>query len=118
MASDGNKADVHGILDRHHIRYEVHPFLRRIGASSPQKSACGSKDTGWIRCGFPWHLRQNVRCRASTVKMGTQLCSILKRSDARSSRKLDSSIRLLLDTHEHFQPEVMLRIRISHGRGL
>ena len=25
---------------------------------------------------------------------------------------------LVLDTHEHFQPEVMLRIRISHGRGL
>lgn len=126
MASDLREADVHGVLERHHVRYEVHPYYvvseRRPVAAPPVDQR--------VQAGFDvdlfgtadklqlprFHSEEGhtvvhyfeVVAREVQSKIGQQ-CTI------EVIPYVDS---LVLDTHEHLQPEVMLRIRISHCRGL
>ena len=126
MATDVREADVHGVLERHHVRYEVHPYyvmLERHPAGAPPVDQR-------VQAGFDVDLFGTVE--------GTQLPrfhseeghTVVQYFEA-VTREVQSTIgqqctievipsveSLVLDTHQHLQPEVMLRIRISHDRGL
>jgi hypothetical protein len=126
MTPDVREADVHGVLERHRVRYEVHPYYvvserRPVGAPPVDKR---------VRAGFDVDLFGTVD-EMQLPRFQSQEGRTVVQYFEGVTRELQSKIghqctievipgveSLVLDTHEHLQPEVMLRIRISHDRGL
>jgi len=126
MAGDGHKADVHGILDRHHARYEVHPYYVVLERRPPKSPPVDQR----IQAGFDVDLFGTLD-KMELPRFHSEDGHTVVRYFEAVGREVESKVgqqctievipyvdSLVLDTHEHFQPEVMLRIRISHGRGL
>jgi hypothetical protein len=125
MASEMAQADVAGVFQRHHVRYEVHPYY----VVWEQRPDDGPPVDRKIQAGFEIDLYgtlDNMRfprphqesdmvigyfeaaAREIQSKVG-QLCNI---------EVLSYPDSVILDTHANLQPEATLTIRISHCRGL
>jgi hypothetical protein len=126
MASSGSKADVRGVLDRHHVRYEVHPYYVVVDRRPPSGPPVDQR----VQAGFDVDIFGTVdkmqlpRFHSEEGRSVVQYFEAVAR-DVQSKIGQHCTIEvipcvdsLVLDTHEHLQPEVMLRIRISHDRGL
>src|SRR5260370_6101296 len=126
VARDAREADIHKLLERYHVRYEVRPVYvvsdpRPVGAAPIDLRVQAGFDVNLYgtleKMELPLYRGEEARTIVNyfeTIagdiqsKVG-QLCTIEVTFDEDS---------VVLDTHEHFQPEAMLRIRISHARGL
>jgi hypothetical protein len=123
MANDAAEADVRGVLQRHRVCYEVRPyyvlFEKRPPGAPPvvQRIQAGFdvdlfgtldkmelprflREEGDIVIGYFEAVAQEVQSKVG------------QRSTVEVMLYPDS---LVLDTH--FQPQAMIRIRISHSRG-
>jgi hypothetical protein len=127
MASDIRETEVHEILEQHHVWYEVCPYhvlLERRPVGGPpldQRIPAGFDVDLYgavekMELPFP-HREEGLKVaeyfrtvtreiQAETEKHGTQI------------EVLPEANSLALDTHQNLGPEALLRIRISHGRGL
>jgi len=126
MANDGRKADVRGVLDRHHVRYEVHPYYVVVERRPPGGRTVDQR----VKAGFDVDIFGTVDEMQLPRFHSEEGRSVVEYFET-VAREVQSKIgqhctievipdvdSLVLDTHEHLQPEVMLRIRISHDRGL
>ena len=118
MAIDIGKLDIHEVLERHQVRYEVHPYY--IASPIGQRVQTGY-DVDLYGTLESWHLPLYVSQEGHSVvdyfesladeiqlKVGHQ-CTIEIIADSDS---------LTLDAQHHFRPQAMLRIQIGHDRGL
>ena len=118
MASDVRRVDIHDVLERHQVRYEIRPYY--VAPRMEQKVQAGF-DVNLYGTLETWHLplyhsgegRGIVEYFESVAqeiqqKVGHQCTlEIIRDSDS-----------LILDPQHHFRPQAMLRIRISHDRGV
>lgn len=118
MASNVDKVDIHDVLERHQVHYEVHPYY--VATPIGQRVQAGF-DVDLYGTLETWHLPlfgseegHGVVHYFESVAQETQLevghqCTVEIIADSDS---------LTLDPQHHFRPQAMLRIRISHDRGL
>jgi hypothetical protein len=119
-------SDVHEILKRHGARYEVRPYYilldqRPVGAPPIQLRVQAGFDVDLYGAlekeQFPLFGSEGARMLVDylkTVAQGIQA----KAGQHCEIEIIPSTDSLSLDTHQHFQPQAMLRIRITHNRGL
>jgi hypothetical protein len=118
MSSDVHRVDIHDVLERHQVRYEVRPYY--VAPRTEQKVQAGF-DVNLYGTLATWRLplygseegRGIVEyfesvARKIQSKVG-HLCTV---------EIIPESDSLILDPQHHFRPQAMLRIRISHDRGL
>jgi hypothetical protein len=126
MESDVRELDVHEVLESHHVRCEVRPYyvvLDQRPAGAPPK---GQK----VRAGFDVDLYGVLENETLPLYHSEEARRVVKHFET-VAQEIQSKVgnhctievmpyadSIVLDTHQHFQPEVMLRIRISHDRGL
>src|SRR5260370_20409502 len=126
VPSDVREAYVHEVLEQHHARYEVRPYYvvldqRPAGAPPREQRIQAGFDVdvyGTLeREQLPLYRSEGARtvvnyfqtiAQQIQSKVGQQ-CTI---------EVIPYADSMILDTHQHFQPQAMLRIRISHDRGL
>jgi len=118
MATNVSKVDIHDVLERHQVRYEVHPYY--VAPLSGKRVQAGfvvdlygtletwhlplyQSDEGQIVVEYLESLAQEIQSRVGN----DCTLEIIRDSDS-----------LTLDPQHHFRPQAMLRIRISHERGL
>ena len=127
IKSDARDPGIREVLQRHHTRYEVSAYYavwerRPVGAAQIDQRIQAGFDVdlyGLVdKMQFPrFHSDEGRKVlehfetvakeiRSKTGEHGTTI-EIMPREES-----------LVLDTHQHLQPEVMLRIRIGHDRGL
>jgi hypothetical protein len=112
---------------RHHTRYEVSPYyvvldVRTFGVPAIHRR---------VQAGFDIELHANGFDRASTIALQDgELQTSLNDLEAAcrvaiGQAAADSNIEiipadatLILDVKNHMEPEALVRIRITHGRGL
>jgi len=118
MASDVGKLNIHDVLQRRQARYEIHPYY--VASPGGRKVQAGF-DVDLYGTVETWHLPLSDSeegrgvldyfvsvARETNLKVGRQcLVEVVPEADS-----------LTLDTQHHFRPLAMLRIRISHDRGL
>jgi hypothetical protein len=126
VASDAREADIHKLLEHYHVRYEVRPFYvvsdqRPVGVAPIDQRVQAGFDVNLYgtleKMQLPLYRSEEARTLVDYFETiagdiqskAGQLCTIEVTFDENS---------VVLDTHEHFQPEAVLRIRISHARGL
>lgn len=121
MASQVQEADVHEILERHQVRYEVRPYYVVPEPGSGRK----------IQAGFDVFLYGTVDKMRLPLFGGEEAHKVVDYFQMAAQqiqskwKKYDTTIEVMphgdsmvLDTHHHFQPEAVLQIEISHDRGL
>jgi len=126
MPSHVLDADVHGILERHHVWYEVRPYY-----AMSERAPGGSSVDRKIQAGFDVDLYgtldkmqlplfQNEEGRTVVDYFRTVAREIQSKTEKQGTtiEVITSEDSLVLDASRHFQPEAMLRLRISHTRGL
>jgi hypothetical protein len=126
MAGDVRELDVHEVLEGHHVGYEVRPYyvvLDQRPAGAPPKEQK-------IQAGFDvdlYGVLENEQLPLYRSEGSRRVVEYFERAAQQIQSKVgnQSTVEvipytdsIILDTHQHFQPEVMLRIRISHDRGL
>jgi hypothetical protein len=127
MASDIHEADVRELIQRHHAHYEVCPYYvlfdeRPEGAPPVQRR---------IQAGFDVDLYGTLEREELPLATGNPRARMVVEYFEAAAREVQERIgqhctveviqfadSLFPDTHEHFRPQAMLRIRISHARGL
>jgi len=126
MASDVREVDIHEVLERHQVRYEVRPYYvvldqRPVDAPPIQQR---------VQAGFDVDLYGTLEKEELPLfqsegarRVVDYFETIAKEIQLKVGHKCTIEIMpfidsLVLDTHQHFQPQAMLRIRISHARGL
>ena len=118
MASNIGRVDILDVLERRQVRYEVHPYY--VASPKGQRVQAGF-DVDLYGTLETWHLPlyggeeghgivQYFESIAQEIqlKVGHQ-CTVGIIADPDS---------LTLDAQHHFRPQGMLRIQISHDRGL
>jgi hypothetical protein len=126
MASDVRGPDVHGVVQRHHVRYEVHPYYvvserRPVGPEPVDQRVQAGFDVDLFGVVDTMQLPRfhNEEGRAAIEYFEEVAREIQSNVGQGCTIEVIPSIdSLVLDPHENLQPEVMLRIRISHERGL
>jgi hypothetical protein len=126
MASDVRQADVHAVLERYNVRYEVHPYyvvLEERPANAPPIERR-------VQAGFDVDLYGVLETEELPIfqsegahKVVGYFESIAHDIQSKVGQQCTVEIipyadSLVLDTHQHFRPQAMLRIQISHARGL
>src|SRR5262245_11436071 len=126
MASQVGEADVHSLLDRYRVRYEVHAYYvvweQRPEGAPPLVQR--------IQAGFDIDL-SGALDKMELPDLHREEYGIVARYFEEVTREVQSKVgqhctvevvscwdSLVLDTSEHLQPEAMLTIRISHSRSL
>lgn len=126
MANDVREADIHEVLEAHHVRYEVRPYYVELD----QRPAGAPPIHRRVQAGFDVNLygaldkmqlppRHSEEARLVVnyfEKVAQEIQS--KAGHKCTVEVIPNADSLALDTREHFQPEAMLLIRISHYRGL
>jgi hypothetical protein len=116
--------DLHELVQHLHAFYEVLPYYILLEARKP-----GTMDTTRrIQAGFDVDIYGTRIGQGSEPPPGYALAYAAAQeiastisshtSDACSIEVIPFGSTVILDTTKHFQPEGMLRIRITHGRGL
>jgi hypothetical protein len=126
MATNIRPADIHGTLERYHVWYEVQPYYIELELRPVGKPVVFQK----IQAGFDIDLFGTVpdmQMPSPHTPEGYPVAHYFEavaeevqskvgnRCTIEVIQKWDS---LIIDTHRNFAPEVRLRIRISHERGL
>lgn len=126
MASGVREADVRDVLERHHVHYEVRPYYvvwdqRPVGAPQIDQKVQAGFDVNLYgtleKEEFPLFRSEGAR------KAVTYFESVAQEVQSTAGQRCTVEIipytdSIVLDTHQHFQPQAMLQIRISHDRGL
>jgi hypothetical protein len=127
MASEVRELDLHEILERHQVRYEVRPYYVEL-EGGPGGGRSVSKR---IQAGFDVFLYgtlDTMRLPLFGDAEGSKVVDYFQTAaqqiqskwarDQTTIEVMPHGDSLILDTHQHFQPEAVLQIRISHDRGL
>jgi hypothetical protein len=126
MAGDVRELDVHDVLEGHHVGYEVRPFYvvldqRPAGAPPKEQKIQAGYDVDLYGVLENEHLPlyRSEGSRRVVKYFETVAQQIQSKVGNQSTiQVMPYTDSIVLDTQHHFQPEVMLRIRISHARGL
>jgi len=126
MANDVPEADVHQVLERHHARYEVRPYYvvldQRPAGAPPREQR--------IQAGFDVDLYGTLEEEQLPLYRSEGARTVVDYFEAVGQKiqpkvgqhctieVIPYSDSLVLDAQQHFRPQVMLRIRIRHARGL
>ena len=126
MGSDVRELDVHEVLQSHHVRCEIRPYyvvLDQRPAGAPPKEQK-------VQAGFDVDLYGVLENEKLTLYYSEEARRVVKHFET-VAQEIQSKVgnhctievipyadSMVLDTHQHFRPEVLLRIRISHDRGL
>ena len=126
MAGDVRELDVHEALEVHHVGYEVRPYyvvLDQRPAGAPPKEQK-------IQAGFDVDLYAAAE-KYQVPTFDSEDAHVVMDYFESLAREVQSAAgqhctvevipspdSLVLDTQKHFQPQVMLQIRVSHERGL
>jgi hypothetical protein len=118
MSSNISKVDIPDVLQRHQARYEVHSFY--VASPSGKKVQAGF-DVDLYGNLETWHLplyssEEGHRVVDYFESVAQEIQSNVGHDC--TVEVIRDSDSLILDTQHHFRPEAMLRIRISHDRGL
>jgi hypothetical protein len=127
MPSQVLEADVQGILGRHRPWYEIHPY----SVMSARRVPSGPPVDRKIQAGFDvdvYGTLDKMKLPIFESEEGRKVVDYFRTVAQEIQSKIEkqgttievitSEDSLVLDTRQHFQPEAMLRIRISHTRGL
>jgi len=126
MTSDTYPVEILEFLERHQARYEVRPYYVLVD-QRPVGSPPGQQR---IQAGFEVDLYGAVEKaqwpptgRDEAPRIVEYFTTMTKEIQTRvgqhcSVEIIRSPATLCLDTREHFQPQAMLRILITHTRGL
>jgi hypothetical protein len=126
MADGVRQPDLQGVLQRHHVHYEVHPYDVVVERRPAHAAAVDQR----VRAGFDVDLFGTVdkmQFPRFHTDEGHAIVHYLKTFVEEIQAKVGHECTievipyadsLVLDTQEHLQPEAMVRIRISHSRGL
>jgi hypothetical protein len=126
MTTDVRKADIHEVLGRYHVRYEVRPYFV-IWDQRPESAPATQQK---VQAGFDVDLYAAVEkyqvpvFDSEDARIFTEHFESLAREVQSAAGQhcrvevIQSRDSLVLDTQAHLQPQVMLQIRVSHGRGL
>jgi uncharacterized protein YfcZ (UPF0381/DUF406 family) len=126
MTTDVRKAEIHDALERHHARYEVRPYYviwdqRPEGAPEVERKVQAGFEVDLYaaleKCQVPTFDNEQARAALSYFE------SLARDVESAAGNNctvevIPSEGSVVLDTHEHFQPEAMLQIRVCHHRGL
>ena len=127
MASEVREADIHALLEERHVRYEVRPyyivFERRPAGAAPvdQKIQAGFDVDlyGTLdKIQLPLFRSEEAHKIVDYFEKVAQEIQSKAEQHRTKVEVMPDEDSLVLDTKQHFQPEVMLRIRITHARGL
>jgi len=124
MAIDVGQADVRRVFQRHGVRYEVRPYYvlfeqRPLGAPSVSQRIQAGFDVDLFgaldKMEVPSPLREEAEIVFSYFEaVAREVQSQVSQGCTVEIMRYPDS--LVLDSH--FQPQAMVRIRISHSRGL
>jgi hypothetical protein len=126
MASDVRESDIHEVLEQYHVRYELRPYYvvldRRTAGTQPvEQRVQAGFDLDLYGALEKWQLplfrSEGARRVVSYFESVAQELQ-LKAGERCTVEIIPCTDSVVLDTHEHFRPQAMLRIRISHDRGL
>jgi hypothetical protein len=125
MATDVRNAEVHGVLERYHVRYEVRPYYvvwdqRPEGREPVEQKVNAGFDVDLYgeleKYQFPLFHTDDAR---TVLNYFASLAHEIQASVGQGCTiEITPCPSLVLDTQKHFQSEAMLQIRISHERGL
>ena len=118
MSSDVHRVDIHDVLERHQVRYEVHPYY--VAPASGKRVQAGF-DVDLYGTLESWHLPLYQSEEGQRVVEYLESLTQEVQSKVGNDCTLEvirDSDSLTLDPQHHFRPQAMLRIRISHDRGL
>ena len=125
MATDVRNAEIHEILDRYHVRYEVRPYYvvwdqRPEGREPIEQRVNAGFDVDLYgaleKPQFPLFHTDDAR---AVVNYFESLAHEVQESVGQQCTiEITPSQSLVLNPQEHFQSQAMLQIRISHERGL
>jgi hypothetical protein len=126
MTTDVRKTEIHEFLERHHVRYEVRPYYvvwdqRPVGGRPTEQRVQAGFDVDLYGALDTWQLPLFSSEEARNVvnyfeSVAEQIQSEIGQHCTVEVIPYADSVTL--DTHEHFRPEGMASIRISHDRGL
>ena len=124
MAIGVGQADVQGVFQRHRVRYEVRPYYVFFEQRPPGAPSVGQR----IHAGFDVDLFGTLD-KMEVPRLLREEGDIVFGYFEAVAREVQSQVgqgctveiigypdSLVLDSH--FQPQAMVRIRISHSRGL
>jgi len=126
MATEVPKADIPDICSRYQVHYEVRPYYV-VWAHCPENAPHTEQtiQAGFTvdlyaaleKCEVPFFDTEDARV---AVDYFDSLAHKIQAEAGNNCRVevIPQEGSLVMDTHEHFQPEAMLQIRISHDRGL
>ena len=126
MANDVKSADIHEVLERYHVRYEVRPYCvvldeRPTGAAPTEQRVQAGFDVNFYSAletsQMPLFRSEGVRSVVDYFESVAQEVQ-LKVGQRCTVEIIPYTDSVVFDTHQHFRPEAMLQIRISHDRGL
>jgi hypothetical protein len=126
MTTDFHPADIHELLARHQVRYEVRPYYVVLD----QRPAGAPPIEQKVLAGFDVDLYGVLEKEQFSLYRSEEGSTVLNYFEAVAQEiqskagqhctveVIPSTDSLVLDTTQHFRPEAQLRIRISHDRGL
>lgn len=121
MASEVREVDLPGILERHQVRYEVRAYyvVSEPGTSHRIQAGFDVFLYGILnRMVLPLYGDEEGRKVVDYFQTAVQQIQSKCAKEHTTIEVMPYEDSLILDTHQHFQPEAVLQIRISHDRGL
>jgi hypothetical protein len=127
MASYVREADVHEILELNHVWYEVRTYYvllerRPVGSPPLDQRIPAGFDVDLYgaleKMQLPFSHREEGLKVVDYFRAVAQELQAKAEKDGTRIEVMTDPDSLTLDTHRQFQPEVLLRIRITHDRGL
>jgi hypothetical protein len=126
MATDVREADIHEVLEQYHARYEVRPYYVILD----QRPAGAAPIEQKVQAGFDVNLYGTLEKEQWPIFRSEGARSVVSYFEA-VAREIESKAgqhctievtpytdSVVLDTTQHFCPQAVLQIRISHARGL
>lgn len=126
MTTDVRESDIHEVLEQHHARYEVRPYYVILDQRPAGAPATEQK----VQAGFDVNLYGAVEKEQLPLyrseegrKVVNYFEAVAEEIQSRAGQHctveaIPYTDSLVLDTTQHFRPQAMLTIRISHDRGL
>jgi hypothetical protein len=126
MGSNVQRADVHEVLERYHVYYEVCPYYVVLD----QRPAGAPRIEQKVQAGFDVNLygalekEQLPLFRGEGARLVVNYFeSVAEDIQSKVGQRCTVEVipctdSIVLDASRHFQPQAMLQIRISHDRGL
>jgi hypothetical protein len=115
------------LLMRHSARYDVSPYfvmldVRTFGLPATQRKIHAGFDLNLYGNGFhdpPMHSIGNGELRATLSELSAACRDVVSQAKENCTIEIiPFEATLVLDVKRHFEPEALVRIRITHSRGL